>query len=849
MEGKKDDEVGNSPFVHLDKGVLLQETRIFHDPNIVPSKCIDLIAKIMFLLNSGDKFSTKEATDLFFALTKLFQSKDANLRRVIYLVLKELTSTAEDVIIMVASLTKDMTGTNESFRANSIRVLIKITDAPMLAQLERHFKQAIVDKQPYVSSIALVSAAHLMNGPTGDVVKRWTNEVNEACSSKTNMGQYHAIGLLSQIKHNDRLAISKLVVSTTKAGPRSPHAHCLLVRLAARVIDEDPNADRVYFEYLDSCLRNKNEMVTYEAARAICNLKNATSRELTPAITVLQMFLNSPRPTMRFAALRTLNQVAVNHPLSVATCNMDMEGLVTDANRNIATLAITTLLKTGNEGNIDRLVRQISSFMSEIADEFKIVVVDAICSLCLKFPHKQRSFMNFLSTILREEGGFDYKKAIVDTILTIMRDIPDSKEAGLLHLSEFIEDCEFTQILTKILHLIGEEGPTTSNPSKFIRYIYNRVLLENATVRASAVAALAKFGIIDVSLRPQILILLRRCLFDSDDEVRDRAAFYLHVIQNDVSEAMDISVTKPAYNFHAMEAKLVEYLKKPTQAPFHMASAIGADIHVPVSEKKAATGFAPAAVVAQEKRTESATDSYGAQLRAIPQFAALGKLCHSTRPVELTESETEYVVNCVKHFFTNHIVFQFNVTNTLNSVVLENVLVKLEVPEDFAVEHSVPIPSLPYSTPGVTYVCVRRESRFALGSFSTVMSFRQKEVDPDTQMALDEGYDDDYQMEDFEVSVADYINKTPVREFSTIWDKMANCHQYVDSFSLSSIRSIPAAVTAIIENLGMCPCEKSEEVSSASLCFPSFAYLSFSSILFCKPSTTFSFLSLTTRRG
>ena len=34
--------------------------------------------------------------------------------------------------------------------------------------------------------------------------------------------------------------------------------------------------------------------------------------------------------------------------------------------------------QTGNESSVDRLMKQISSFMSEISDEFKIVVVDAI---------------------------------------------------------------------------------------------------------------------------------------------------------------------------------------------------------------------------------------------------------------------------------------------------------------------------------------------------------------------------------------------------------------------------------------------------------------------------------------
>lgn len=88
-----------------------------------------------------------------------------------------------------------------------------------------------------------------------------------------------------------------------------------------------------------------------------------------------------------------------------------------------------------------RACLQIGTFMTDIADEFKIVVVEAIRSLCLKFPQKYRALMNFLSTVLREDGGFEYKKAIVDSILILIRQIPDAKESGLAHLCEFIEVC------------------------------------------------------------------------------------------------------------------------------------------------------------------------------------------------------------------------------------------------------------------------------------------------------------------------------------------------------------------------------------------------------------------------
>ena len=50
------------------------------------------------------------------------------------------------------------------------------------------------------------------------------------------------------------------------------------------------------------------------------------------------------------------------------------------------------------------------------------------------------------------------------------------------------------------------------------------------------------------------------------------------------------------------------------------------------------------------------------QLSSVPEFADLGPLFKSSdKPVELTESETEYVVRCVKHTFNKHIVFQVRV--------------------------------------------------------------------------------------------------------------------------------------------------------------------------------------------
>eukprot|EP00252_Welwitschia_mirabilis_P027997 TRINITY_DN98_c0_g1_i2.p1 TRINITY_DN98_c0_g1~~TRINITY_DN98_c0_g1_i2.p1 ORF type:complete len:566 (+),score=123.93 TRINITY_DN98_c0_g1_i2:133-1830(+) len=511
----------------------------------------------------------------------------------------------------------------------------------------------------------------------------------------------------------------------------------------------------------------------------------------------------------------------MTHPLAVTNCNIDMESLISDQNRSIATLAITTLLKTGNESSVDRLMKQITSFMSDIADEFKIVVVEAIMSLCLKFPQKHRSLMNFLSSILREEGGFEYKKAIVDSIVILIRDIPEAKESGLSHLCEFIEDCEFTYLSSEILHFLGEEGPKTTDPSKYIRYIYNRVILENATVRASAVSALAKFGSQVDSLKPRILVLLRRCLFDSDDEVRDRATLYLNALgeitsddeKNNVNKFIFGTLDLPLAN---LEASLLSY--EASDIPFSLSAVPKEAKSQPVAEKKAPGKMAPSTDMASIS-TSSVLEAYEKLLASIPEFSGYGKLFKSSPPVELTEAETEYAVNVVKHIFSKYVIFQYNCTNTVPDLHLENVhvIVDSSEAEEFSEVASIPLASLPYDSPGQTFVAFEKpEGAYTCGKFSNLLKFIVKEVDPTTGLPDYDGVEDEYQLEDLEVTPADYMLKVGVSNFKHSWDILKADNERIDEYGLGVKESLSEAVQAVISILGMQPCEGTDVVPSNS---------------------------------
>nr|TKR63654.1 hypothetical protein D5086_0000323180 [Populus alba] len=226
-------------------------------------------------------------------------------------------------------------------------------------------------------------------------------------------------------------------------------------------------------------------MVIFEAARAITELSGVTSRELTPAITVLQLFLSSSKPVLRFAAVRNLNKVAMTHPMAVTNCNIDMESLISDQNRSIATLAITTLLKTG--------MNQVTVF--EVSPEVQII--DEL--------FKQHS-----------QGGNEYKKAIVDSIVILIRDIPEAKESegsavdGASHIRH--------------LNLVSrgdDEAALTAVDAKKLRTVFSMVDVLNGPWKFKSLRTL-KLRRSDITELPDSICKLRhlRYLDVSDTAIR-----------------------------------------------------------------------------------------------------------------------------------------------------------------------------------------------------------------------------------------------------------------------------------------------------------------------------------------
>lgn len=124
-----------------------------------------------------------------------------------------------------------------------------------------------------------------------------------------------------------------------------------------------------------------------------------------------------------------------------------------------------------------------------------------------------------------------------------------------------------------------------------------------------------------------------------------------------------------------------------------------------------------------------------------------------------------------------------------------------------------------------------------LATFGATLKFIVKDCDPTTGLPdSDEGYDDEYMLEDFEITVADQIQKTKLNNFVVAWDgadsegekwicililtvlidSILEWVELEDTYQLSAVSTLQDAVQTIIKFLGLGPANATEKVAEGT---------------------------------
>jgi coatomer protein complex subunit gamma len=141
-------------------------------------------------------------------------------------------------------------------------------------------------------------------------------------------------------------------------------------------------------------------------------------------------------------------------------------------------------------------------------------------------------------------------------------------------------------------------------------------------------------------------------------------------------------------------------------------------------------------------------------------------------------------------------VLQYEVKNTLEATVLEEVSVVATPADEDELEEDFIIPATKLVTdePGTIYVSFKLlngASSLPVTSFTNVLKFTTKEIDPTTGEPEETGYDDEYQVEDLELTGADYVLPAFAGNFNHLWEQVgAVGEEAEETLQLGGVNSI-----------------------------------------------------------
>jgi coatomer protein complex subunit gamma len=199
-----------------------------------------------------------------------------------------------------------------------------------------------------------------------------------------------------------------------------------------------------------------------------------------------------------------------------------------------------------------------------------------------------------------------------------------------------------------------------------------------------------------------------------------------------------------------------------------------------------------------------------AAIYAIPELANLGRAFRSTAPVHLTESETEYVVQCTKHIFASHVVLQFSVQNTIDDQRLDNVTVLLDDSESeiFTVSGEIACDGIKYGDTKHCFAILERNAEIQLtpSHFTCELRFTVVQVDSTTGEEEGDKFEEEYPLEDLEIATSDFMAKVAVPDFRKAWEAVGNDNEVLEKFALQ-FKKMEDAVAAVLDFLGMQACD------------------------------------------
>lgn len=536
-------------------------------------------------MTQGTELTEEESNTVFFGLTFLFSATDQALKKIIYLTLNEMVHQPSFYMI-TNSLLKDAKDKNTYNKIDAFKVLPYVINQNNPVQSEQLFKTALFDKNIAVANAA-VMAANWISLHEPDHIKKCVNDIQDLLISKPTACHYHALNVLYNIKKQDMMSFVKIVLHLiNKNSSYSILTTMQLIRYCREVLESDAldsKAEREVFSWLAKQL-NKNNTIVIEVAKTMVSMKNISNNELIAVVSSLSLYLLSMNPINVYAALKIFDKMLENPAKAALLTNTsDIEGLLANGNKAVKSLALSILLKVSREDKIVELLDKTYEIFSELPDTIKIGVISACEEISRKFPEKTKDIIFFLCRCIRDRGELEFKIKAIKRVTKLMQKRREFYDKVFDFFCEYIEDPYSPKLVLIILNIFVEHVEHSSDPRKCLRFVLNRLHLDESKIRSAAITCLGEIGKKIPAVREECFEIINCYVKDIDDEVRERAFYYANLIDERPAFIQ-------AYNEEVFQVEALENIQAMIRDALNSDGPLELDEILSRREPKSATG-------------------------------------------------------------------------------------------------------------------------------------------------------------------------------------------------------------------------------------------------------------------
>ena len=803
----------NKAFIKINRSDVMLAARGFDANNIDPRKAERTITELIYLFNQGETFTEDEVIQLFFAITKLFRCPSAELRRMVYQMIKEMRAQSS-IYIVTQCLVKDIQDKNDFFRINALRTIHLVLDSSNLPQVERYIKTLITDKNAGVACAALLCGTQLFGGHE-EMVRKWVGEVAEKLSPREPRTQLSALVLMNSVKRKDAVGFKKTLTAMMSDNLPEMAAIQLLRFLKEHIEDvENASAESAQItNFLLKQVRRSEVGVSLEAAKLACESSLLPNKELLDIIKILDSSLVSSNTVRRFSVLKLYNRLLKNPSRRSLMMNIsEIERVLSDKNKSLSALAASILLRMCTESQLEKLLSQVSESMGEMSDDYKVDVLGSVKNVIKQYPSKYRLVNQFLLRFIEGETKPQFLRTTLEVMEFEIKSIGGEAKRDCLRLmAQFLMKPHFQKVHFQILGIISREVTSDDLEADFLKHLIAQIYLQSGAVRACSLSTLQKLSNYPSSKQNLLRRIVEEFRNDEDEEVRYRSIpkkspepysqYELNMLEtyllSNLAQIQGSSDTKMLDWENVKEwgqnkgVKLLETQNTRTQF-----------------EKKA-----------EEEEDETEDESrLGGIIDSHPTFSKYGKLLKVCRPVTLTENDSEFEVRMRKLFFQEHLILEFSVTNRIPDTVLEEARVELKHDnERLKLMHIIPAKEIRHNETSDIFLGLQvqepedeeEESRFyATATLSSLLKYKVKELKGGKVVST---YEDDYPLEDNELVFSDFMSPLhlPKGSFQESWDKFGAKEQTI-GFGLP-YPNTQAAIKELTKHFGMAVVDSGSE--------------------------------------